>query len=221
MLGIELMLNFNFPYFSTSPSEFWQRWHISLSTWLRDYLYIPLGGNRTGKTYRNLMITMLLGGLWHGAAWNFVLWGLYQGILLCIYRACNGFKALQAYFVKYRVSPLLLSVISTSFFFCLTCYGWLLFRANSFEQILSFTQILLLDVGNLSASFQKPTLSGLAGVPILALYEFCNRFFKNQIDTYSTLFVAPITNGICYAILLILIIMGLSNGPAQFIYFQF
>ncbi len=89
LLGMDLALNFNLPYVSRSPSEFWSRWHISLSTWLRDYLYIPLGGNRQGpvRTYRNLLTTMLLGGLWHGAAWNYVLWGLYHGLILCGYRA--------------------------------------------------------------------------------------------------------------------------------------
>ena len=78
-------------YFSKSPSEFWRRWHITLSSWLRDYLYIPLGGNRHGKirTYVNLLITMTLGGLWHGSAWNFVFWGIYHGILLVIYRFFN------------------------------------------------------------------------------------------------------------------------------------
>ena len=89
MFGIDLMVNFNQPYFATNPQDFWRRWHISLSTWLRDYLYVPLGGNRGGLLFvcRNLMITMLLGGLWHGAAWNFVLWGFYQGALLCTYRS--------------------------------------------------------------------------------------------------------------------------------------
>lgn len=88
LLGFELILNFNLPYFAVSPSDFWQRWHISLSSWLRDYLYIPLGGNRGGlvKTQRNLLITMLLGGLWHGANWTFVLWGAYHGLLLAVYR---------------------------------------------------------------------------------------------------------------------------------------
>jgi len=86
MMGFELMLNFKLPYFALSPSDFWNRWHISLSTWLRDYLYIPLGGNRNGQiaTLRNLAITMLLGGLWHGAAWNFVLWGAFHGAILII-----------------------------------------------------------------------------------------------------------------------------------------
>ena len=89
MLGFDLMLNFNLPYFATSVREFWRRWHISLSTWLRDYLYVPLGGNRLGpgRTYLNLLIVMLLGGLWHGAAWNFVAWGLWQGLGLMVNRA--------------------------------------------------------------------------------------------------------------------------------------
>lgn len=88
LLGFDLMLNFKLPYFAISPSDFWRRWHISLSSWLRDYLYIPLGGNRQGpiSTYRNLFLTMLLGGLWHGARWTFVLWGAYHGILLIGYR---------------------------------------------------------------------------------------------------------------------------------------
>ena len=91
LLGFNIMLNFDLPYFATSPSSFWRRWHISLSTWLRDYLYISLGGNRGGTTavYRNLMLTMLLGGLWHGASWTFVLWGFYHGALLVAYRAAG------------------------------------------------------------------------------------------------------------------------------------
>lgn len=85
LMGIELMKNFDQPFFAISPSDFWRRWHISLSTWLRDYLYIPLGGNRgsSRRTYCNLMATMLIGGLWHGAAWNFVAWGFFHGAILC------------------------------------------------------------------------------------------------------------------------------------------
>src|SRR5688572_13937202 len=92
VLGFDIMVNFNLPYFASNIREFWQRWHISLSTWLRDYLYISLGGNRRGaaRTYANLFITMLLGGLWHGAAWNFVLWGAWHGAGLVIHRAFAG-----------------------------------------------------------------------------------------------------------------------------------
>lgn len=95
MLGFELVRNFAYPYISTSITEFWRRWHISLSTWLRDYLYIPLGGNRGGtlKQHRNLMITMLLGGLWHGASWNFVLWGGLHGLALSLHKAWSGATA--------------------------------------------------------------------------------------------------------------------------------
>ena len=133
LLGFDLMLNFNLPYFATSPSDFWRRWHISLSTWLRDYLYIPLGGNRSGGwgTYRNLTIVMLLGGLWHGAGWNFLIWGAYQGALLCIYRL-----------IGFRTEQKELSMYSKLFFgfimFNLTCIGWLLFRAQNVETIKVF-----------------------------------------------------------------------------------
>ncbi len=92
LLGIELMVNFDQPYLASNITAFWRRWHISLSTWLRDYLYIPLGGNRGGRAqlYRNLMLTMGLGGLWHGASWNFVIWGLLHGVLLAGHRAWRG-----------------------------------------------------------------------------------------------------------------------------------
>ena len=133
LLGFDLMLNFNLPYFATSPSDFWRRWHISLSSWLRDFLYIPLGGNRGGGwgTYRNLTIVMLLGGLWHGAGWNYLLWGAYHGALLCIYRLA-GFRSERED----------LSLPSKLFFgfimFNLTCIGWLLFRAQNVETIRIF-----------------------------------------------------------------------------------
>ena len=94
-LGIELALNFKLPYFATSPQEFWNRWHISLSKWLQDYLYIPLGGSRGGlfNTYRNLMLTMIIGGLWHGASWTFVIWGAYQGLILVGHRLAKLFTS--------------------------------------------------------------------------------------------------------------------------------
>ena len=92
LLAIKLPPNFNMPYAAENIADFWRRWHISLSSWLRDYLYIPLGGSKgtVGRTYRNLMLTMVLGGLWHGAAWNFVLWGCYHGRLLLVHRGSVG-----------------------------------------------------------------------------------------------------------------------------------
>lgn len=139
LLGFDLMRNFDLPYFATSPSDFWRRWHISLSSWLRDYLYIPLGGNKGGPwgTYRNLTITMLLGGLWHGAAWNFVIWGAYHGVLLSIYRAL-GIRTEQGAYPRYVV--LLLGILM----FHLTCIGWLLFRAQNVGTIVAFLEGIIL-----------------------------------------------------------------------------
>ncbi len=181
LLGIDLIHNFNLPYFWRSPAEFWQRWHISLSSWLRDYLYIPLGGNRHGKvqTYRNLMITMLLGGLWHGAAWNYVLWGAYQGLILCLYRLPGDLGLWprspggQAEMESRRPWPLarVAPVCATAFFFALTCYGWLLFRATSLEQVVAFTRTLISGPFDLTPTLLVPRLPALVGLPLLIAYE--------------------------------------------------
>jgi D-alanyl-lipoteichoic acid acyltransferase DltB (MBOAT superfamily) len=141
LMGIELIENFRFPYLVRTPQEFWRHWHISLSTWLRDYLYIPLGGNRGGnlRTQRNLLITMLLGGLWHGAAWTFVLWGAYQGVLLVAFRAAD--RVMWFHRWTTGASPFA-RVASWFVMFHLTCYGWLVFRARSVEQIVDLTAAL-------------------------------------------------------------------------------
>ena len=135
LMGFELMVNFNLPYFALSPSDFWQRWHISLSTWLRDYLYIPLGGNRRGpvRTYVNLTLTMLLGGLWHGAAWHFVLWGAYHGLLLVAYRLLDRDPPNLTLWSAER--PRLYLLGKMGLMLVLTMVGWVLFRASSLEQI--------------------------------------------------------------------------------------
>src|SRR5882672_8115549 len=130
MMGFVLIQNFDSPYQSESLTEFWRRWHISLSTWLRDYLYIPLGGNRKGegRTYLNLMIVMLLGGLWHGASWNFVIWGGIHGGMLALERRLGKTHPLR------RLPPAL-SVAST---FVIVCLSWVFFRAKTLGQALTF-----------------------------------------------------------------------------------
>ena len=132
MIGFDLMLNFNLPYLSRTPSEFWRRWHISLSSWLRDYLYVPLGGNRKGKllTYRNLFLTMLLGGLWHGAAWTFIAWGAFHGIILAVYR----FFSIDTWLTRYQgLSAKTVSINLGAWFVMtvLTLIGWTFFRAET------------------------------------------------------------------------------------------
>ncbi len=127
LLGYELTANFNFPYFAANVADFWRRWHISLSTWLRDYLYIPLGGNRGSKwfTWRNLMLTMLLGGLWHGASWNFVLWGALHGVALIVHREWQRVPRTRAVWLHHffaRTGPLLC--------FLWICVTWIFFRSQ-------------------------------------------------------------------------------------------
>jgi D-alanyl-lipoteichoic acid acyltransferase DltB (MBOAT superfamily) len=131
-LGFDLSRNFDMPYLSATPSEFWRRWHISLSSWLRDYLYVPLGGNRRGKhrTYLNLMLTMLLGGLWHGAALTFVIWGGIHGLVLCVYRVLEA--PVRGFSERLPLpAQRALRVVAVLFFFHLVCLAWLFFRADS------------------------------------------------------------------------------------------
>ncbi|MFC1924911.1 MBOAT family O-acyltransferase [Chloroflexota bacterium] len=135
LLGFDLVLNFNMPYFSLNPAEFWTRWHISLSNWFRDYVYIPLGGNRKGtyRTYLNVITTMTLVGLWHGAAWTFVIWGIYHGLLQVIYRLF-GERGRSTDRTIYRWRSVVSVVFRTALMFLLVAAGWAVFRATSFSQ---------------------------------------------------------------------------------------
>jgi D-alanyl-lipoteichoic acid acyltransferase DltB (MBOAT superfamily) len=236
LLGIDLMVNFNLPYFSKNPSEFWRRWHISLSSWLRDYLYIALGGNRQGKlrTYVNLFLTMLLGGLWHGAAWNYILWGAYQGLLLCVHRAAtHGRETLPSSreavagttdlhggaVAKARALPTWLSTpLRIGFFMIFVCYGWLLFRAHTMDQIVQFTAQLAWLRPSGASMLPMPTLSAIAGTLLLAGMQFVD-YRAGRLESFMRWPAA--LQGALYAALFFVLIMGTSNAPVQFIYFQF
>ncbi len=128
IMGFDLGVNFDFPYRSLSVTEFWRRWHISLSTWLRDYLYIPLGGNRRGRVrqYVNLMVTMLLGGLWHGAAWQFIAWGFGHGAALCVHKAATPWLS------QMRINRHVWNAVSWFLTFTFVMVMWVFFRASSF-----------------------------------------------------------------------------------------
>ena len=214
LLGIDLTVNFRQPYFARSPREFWQRWHISLSSWLSDYLYKPLGGSRGSLAFtcRNLMLTMLLGGLWHGAAWNFVLWGLYHGTVLSIHRVMTA-----------RFGPAvdgrLAGTLKIFGFGLITLYGWLLFRATSFEQIASFTGTLFTGKGGLTLATGLPSLSALLGIALLIVIELVEYIWGSGRQFYRRL--PGIVSGLALALMIYLTVMGTSNEPAQFIYFQF
>lgn len=227
-LGIELMANFNAPYLAVDPSDFWKRWHISLSTWLKDYLYIPLGGNKNGnlKTYCNLSITMLLGGLWHGAAWNYVIWGAYHGVLLAFHRFFTIRRVRKSDFEK----SIVLLLIRASLMFQLTCVGWIFFRAHSFEQIqVVFSRILQpFEIDSNSTDMLLKT-AFYASLPLVAmcLSRLCE-FWKDCGSTWyfkaiqslslqqQPLLIKSISLGVMSYLMLLY-----GTSSKTFIYFQF
>jgi D-alanyl-lipoteichoic acid acyltransferase DltB (MBOAT superfamily) len=164
LFGVDLMLNFRHPYLAVGPQDFWRRWHVSLSTWLRDYLYISLGGSRKSalSTSLNLLITMLLGGLWHGAAWHFVAWGAYHGGLLMLERMAGLARAPRAMW-----SHVLRVVIMSQ----LTLLGWLLFRAESVSQ--AWEMAWLIPAGSWAATARTESwlwTIGLVALPLVAMH---------------------------------------------------
>jgi hypothetical protein len=217
-MGIELNVNFLFPYFVASPQAFWRNWHISLSTWLRDYLYIPLGGNRGSGWYttRNLMITMVLGGLWHGAAWTFVLWGAYQGLVLVIGRAltltATRLNLVLAAGVNWK--RVLLGVVM----FHVTCYGWLIFRASSVRQVVAFTALLARDLRpgvNTVGSLLWPFLQIVTPLLVVQIYQA-----RKGSELAVLHLPAPVRYAVVGAVCYLILLFADFEG-AQFIYFQF
>ncbi len=182
MLGYNFTNNFNLPYLSKNFSDFWKRWHISLSSWLRDYLYIPLGGNRKGwlLTQRNLILTMLLGGLWHGANWTFVFWGLLHGIYLVVQRISYPVYL----FLNRYLTKSLLSLFGIVITFVLVNFAWIFFRSQSISEafeiiskIISFDDI---SFASLKPKFQ--IFKALFVIGILLIGEVTYFFFEKRIN---------------------------------------
>ena len=216
-LGIELMKNFNFPYSSTDIREFWQRWHISLSTWLRDYLYIPLGGNRRGNllTYRNLALTMLLCGLWHGANWTFVLWGAFHAVLLLGHRVLHlkDKSVDKDSWVLYRHLYRIAGIIIT---YNLVCLGWLIFRCQTLSQLGQ----MLSTLWSFPVAFDWALVEPLIwyALPML-LVEAVFQIAKNDY-IFQLPYLPTLANSVAYATLFYL--LAFHGAEAQsFIYFQF
>lgn len=205
LLGIELMVNFNVPYLSKNPSEFWRRWHISLSSWFTDYVFIPLGGSRNGvwSSYRNIFITMLLSGLWHGAAWTFVAWGAFHAALLSAYRMIGTERVNRV--------P---AVVQTVLMFHLVCVGWVLFRAASIADALVFAETLL----NWSTRSLPPKAYLLALVAPLAIVEFIQ--YRN-LDAFPVFRWPRPVRVACYVIAYFAIMVIGRWDATAFIYFQF
>lgn len=217
IMGYEFMENFKQPYFSLSVTEFWRRWHISLSSWLKDYLYIPLGGNKKGKirTYVNLMLTMLIGGLWHGSSWNFVVWGGLNGSYLAIEKTLFGKPNNQ------KSAPKYLKLIKIIVTFHLICFTWIFFRAQTFNQASSIISSIFESTNFWNLRIQDTGVFAtiLVGLVTFLFLEFTflrNLNYKNLIEEHHCLKL------IILKVILILMIVGLGiTEGSQFIYFQF
>jgi D-alanyl-lipoteichoic acid acyltransferase DltB (MBOAT superfamily) len=219
LLGVRFPKNFDSPYKATNLADFWRRWHISLSTWLRDYLYISLGGNRGSewKTYRNLMITMLLGGLWHGASWTFVFWGLLHGVGLVVTRivqrararggeASHGPQGMRIFW----------SVLAPILTFHYVCLAWVFFRAPSFTQAM----LVLHQIGTLTTFHPNlpPILLGLLGIGLVS--QLVPEAAYERVKNGFTDLPAPLQGAVLFGVAVVLHeAAGATAVP--FVYFQF
>ncbi len=215
VLGFHFPLNFARPYMAVDIREFWHRWHISLSTWLRDYLYIPLGGNRKGqlRTYVNLMLTMLLGGLWHGASWTFVVWGGYHGLLLAVDRLIRRLSGKGGPFWMGSAPARLASGGMT---FILVSIGWVFFRAQTFGDAARILQAM-------SGTDGMGTSLFLRGHWLLLAAAFSGMVVQERWNVFERLLVAPdwVRGILIAAALYSLIFFSYTERAIPFVYFQF
>jgi alginate O-acetyltransferase complex protein AlgI len=211
LLGFHFPINFRRPYLASSITDFWHRWHMSLSRWLRDYLYIPLGGNRHGRlmTYRNLMLTMLLGGLWHGASWNFVVWGGYHGALLSIERMLGLKRAPE----ENRWS--LFYPLRAIFAFVLVMIGWVFFRAVTFHDSILVLQQMF--AGHIGSMFLMRWQIDLALITLLLA------FLEEKKAWFERIAIGPAWayGAVCALLLLSVELLGYTEAAVPFVYFQF
>lgn len=223
LLGFELPVNFQWPYLSVNITEFWRRWHITLSSWLRDYLYIPLGGNRGGSlaTYRNMLVTMTLGGLWHGAAWTFVIWGVLHGLALGLTRLSH--EVTQRPPTQPLFEGRLYRVFSVLATFHLVCLGWIFFRATSFQgalQVLREIFGLSLLPSQAMSQFGLFRIGSVAlGVLVVAILHTLQYWYVDRVDHQGRAW--NLLRPLYYASVVVAISLFSSGGPAGFIYFQF
>ena len=220
ILGFHIPANFNKPYFAVSPADFWRRWHISLSTWLRDYLYIPLGGNKKGnsRTYVNLITVMFLGGLWHGASWNFVIWGLMHGAYLAVQKLItNKFPSLKNnVFLKSRTGKII-SILATQYIIFMT---WLAFRVQDIDA-LSYVlyKYVIWDFAT-NATLEIISHNKLPMILIIGFFILNYISYKRNIVKLLSEIKIVYWTGILFGVI-ILILLFYDLSPEEFIYFRF
>ena len=229
VMGFDLMKNFDRPYFSKTIAEFWRRWHISLSTWFRDYLYIPMGGNRVkiSRYYFNIFFTFLISGLWHGASWTFVTWGALHGVYQIIGHITKNIRKKFVDVIGLSKIPKVHGFIKVIITFILVDFAWIFFRANSMKDAIYIVKNLFanVEIGNsaLNSLFNLglDKNSFLIGVISIVIMEIIH-FIKGKIDIIKNLSQSPMLfRWICYyAIIFSIIVFGVFE-QSQFIYFQF
>ena len=226
IFGINLMENFNTPYFSESVTEFWRRWHISLSSWFKDYVYIPIGGNRCSKfkQARNQIVTMLLSGLWHGAGWGYITWGVIHGILMCVERMFGKKEK------DMRISNRVLRMFSTS---CLITFTWIFFRADSLKDAICYIErictqwnVWALTDGTIYTLGLSRVKMGILTISLMIMLVISLIKYRSKQDFSVFLLTQPIWFRCAMMFLLCYMIIcfgeyGSSVEKAQFIYFQF
>ena len=234
VMGFELMKNFQQPYFSTSIAEFWRNWHISLSSWFKDYLYIPLGGNRKGKLRKkiNLMIVFLVSGLWHGASWNFIIWGAIHGLYQVLGGLCQNLRRLLCALFNIDTNTSQYKCFQRIITFLLVCFAWIFFRSESLTQAVGVIQKIFsgfdawtiykdgllsmgLDIANIVVLVFATVL-----VYLVSRYEHGGRDFVKGVEKMHLFARWPIYYALIFAVL-IFGIYGPEFAASQFIYFQF
>ena len=216
MLGIKLRRNFRTPYFSMSIKEFWSRWHISLSTWFRDYLFIPMGGSRKSdfRIYLNLIITFVISGLWHGANWTFFIWGLYNGALLCLEKTMK----LQIFYSNNKI----FSFIKYFTVFNFICIGWIFFRAEDIYHATSYLTTLFSlskTLNNINSSHLVGIVIGIFGILIVLIFDYAFEKDKWKLRKYFNIQLSLRVLLISFGIITTLIFSAIDSS--EFIYFQF
>lgn len=221
VMGYDLMTNFKRPYLSRNIAEFWKRWHISLSTWFKEYLYISLGGNRVSipRWYLNLFIVFLISGLWHGANWTYIMWGAINGFYLVFAIISMNFRNKISSFFRIKKSSKFNFVLQISTTFLLTCFAWIFFRANSIDDALLIIEKIFTSQGSLFIENPSMIIYSFLAIFVLFFVEIKQEYYKGNFSfTKNSNWLIRILS---YAFLLILIfLIGVFDG-GQFIYFQF
>lgn len=221
VMGFKLMTNFNRPYFSRNISEFWKRWHISLSTWFKDYLYISLGGNRVSipKWYFNLLFVFTISGLWHGANWTFIIWGALNGFYLVFAILTGNLRLRLNHFIYLDRIPWLHITFQISVTFILTCLAWIFFRANTTSDALMILRKIIKMDGPVFIDDGLAIIYSFFGIMFLLLVETHIEFYKGSFSLMNN-HNAVVRIGTYIFLIITILMIGVFDG-SQFIYFQF